>query len=78
MPTIKIIGPYRFFFYSNEGDEPPHVHVERDNAVAKFWLNPVGLVRNSGFPQKEIRDIRKLVERHQGEWLKAWNEHFKH
>jgi len=41
MPTVLRIGPYRFFFFSNEGNEPPHVHVERDDNTAKYWLDPV-------------------------------------
>jgi hypothetical protein len=42
MPTVAQIGPYRFFFYSNEGDELPHIHVKREAKIAKFWLDPVG------------------------------------
>ncbi len=41
MPTILRIGPYRFFFYSNEKGEPSHIHVQRERFLAKFWLNPV-------------------------------------
>jgi Domain of unknown function (DUF4160) len=43
MPTVLRVGPYRFFFYSGDGSEAPHVHVERDASVAKFWLDPVRL-----------------------------------
>jgi hypothetical protein len=46
MPTIAQVGPYRVFFYSNEGHEPPHVHIERDDSVAKFWLAPVDIANN--------------------------------
>jgi hypothetical protein len=46
MPTIDDIGPYKFFFYSAEGTEPPHVHVRRDQSTAKFWLAPVRLARS--------------------------------
>jgi hypothetical protein len=41
MPTVLRTGHYRFFFYAGDRDEPEHVHVEGDNHVAKFWLNPV-------------------------------------
>ena len=41
MPTVLIIGPYRFFFYSSDGDEPPHVHVKRDDCAAKYWIEPL-------------------------------------
>ena len=60
MPTVSRIGPYRFYFYSHEPNEPPHVHVDRDDLSAKFWLQPVGLARNFGFPPKELRRLQKL------------------
>jgi hypothetical protein len=78
MPTIDDIGPYKFFFYSAEGREPPHVHVRRDRATAKLWLNPVRLVRSRGFGAHELRTIQKLVEENSDRMLKAWNEHFNH
>ncbi len=42
-PTIHREGPFRFFFYSHEPREPPHVHVERDDAIAKFWLHDAAI-----------------------------------
>lgn len=41
MPTVLRSGPYRFYFYAGDRAEPLHVHVERDDAEAKFWLDPV-------------------------------------
>ena len=49
MPTVLLSGPYRFYFHSHEPNEPPHIHVDRDDLSAKFWLQPVGLARNLGF-----------------------------
>lgn len=49
MPTVLRVGPYRFFFFSGDRDEPPHIHVERDENHAKFWLDPVRLEESSGF-----------------------------
>jgi len=57
MPTVLRVGPYRFHFYSREGNEPPHIHVEREDREAKFWLRPVSLAANYGFNQSELRDI---------------------
>jgi hypothetical protein len=57
MPTIGRIGPYRFFFYSNERTEPPHVHAQRENALAKFWLRPVALASATRFRGHELRQI---------------------
>ncbi len=76
MPTVKIIGPYRFFFYSGDRDEPPHIHVERDNHTAKFWLQPVRLQNNGRFKRKELNRIQKLVEENQTLFLEEWNEYF--
>ena len=45
MPTVLTYGPFRFYFYAGDRSEPPHVHVERDNFVAKFWLDPVVVAR---------------------------------
>jgi hypothetical protein len=76
MPTIDDIGPYKFFFYSAEGSEPPHVHVRRDRATAKFWLTPVRLARSRGFSDHELRVIQKLIDEHQARMIEAWHEHF--
>jgi hypothetical protein len=76
MPTVKIIGPYRFFFYSGDRDEPPHIHVERDNHIAKFWLQPVRLDHSGWFKRKELNRIQRLVEENQTQFLEAWDEHF--
>ena len=64
MPTVLRIGPYRFFFFASDREEPPHVHVERDDAVAKYWLDPVRLQRGVGFDRVELRRIHRLVEQH--------------
>lgn len=76
MPTVLRIGPYRFFFFSNENAEPPHIHVERDDAVAKFWLQPVALADNIGFSARELRELFKLTEENAALFLERWNEHF--
>ena len=76
MPTVDRKGPYRFFFYSNEGDEPPHVHVERDRKTAKFWLETVVLESSSGFRAHELRKIERLVREKRQEFEEAWNGHF--
>ncbi len=76
MPTILRIGPYRFFFYSNERGEPPHIHIQRERSLAKFWLNPVALASSTRFPPKDIRELNKLVEANRKELLEAWNEYF--
>ena len=64
MPTVMRIGPYRFPFYSREGNEPPHIHVAREDMESKFWLRPVALAANHGFARTELFRIEKLVEEH--------------
>ena len=62
MPTVLRSGPYRLFFYSADRDEPPHVHVERDAQIAKFWLKPVRLEDSGGFKRVELRKAERVVE----------------
>ncbi len=76
MPTVLRSGPYRFYFYSHEPNEPPHIHADRDDLSAKFWLNPVQLAGNFGFRAHELRDIQSIVIENQKEFLEAWNEFF--
>lgn len=69
MPTVLRSGPYRFFFYAGDGNEPAHVHVERDDAEAKFWLDPIRLERSHGFKPKELAKIQVLIGQHKcGFW----------
>ena len=76
MPTIARVGPYRFFFFGNEGFEPAHVHVQRDRALAKFWLGPVALASSSGFSSVELRRIQRIVLEREQEFEEAWHGFF--
>ncbi len=76
MPTILRPGPYRFFFYAGDRDEPQHVHVERDDKIAKFWLDPIRLQNSGGFSRTEIVRIQKLVVKHHLRLVEAWNDYF--
>jgi len=76
MPTVLRTGPYRFYFYAGDRDEPEHVHVERDENVAKFWLDPIRLQRSGGFSSSEINRIQKLVEDNREDLIGSWNEYF--
>ncbi|MCB0205958.1 MAG: DUF4160 domain-containing protein, partial [Anaerolineae bacterium] len=70
MPTIAIIGPYRFFFYAGDEGEPPHIHVERYKDTAKFWFDPIRLQRSNGFSGHEIGRIQRLVEENRERFLR--------
>ena len=69
-------GPYRFFFYSGDHSEPAHVHVGRDDMIAKFWLTPSRLKFSGGFSRQEIQRLQRLVEENAEALLRSWNEFF--
>ena len=77
MPTILRIGRFRFFFFSNEGKEPPHIHVKAGSDEAKFWLDPIQLKVNYGFNGRELNQIQELIEDYQEDLVEAWHEHFR-
>ena len=76
MPTVAIIGPYRFFFYSGDRGEACHIHVARDRSTAKFWLDPVRLDKSKGFPDRELMRLQKIVHEHEAEFQEKWHEYF--
>ncbi len=76
MPTVLRSGQYRFFFVSLDRGEPPHVHVQRDNLVAKFWLDPIELERAGGLSRVELNTVAKLVYEHREAFLEHWREFF--
>ena len=76
MPTIYRERGFRFFFWSNEGNEPPHVHVESGDGYAKFWLAPTTLAESVGFDAAEVRDLLAIVTQHRDEMERAWHDYF--
>ena len=77
MPTVLRVGPFRFFFYAADRDEPAHVHVERDENIAKFWLDPIRLQRSGGFSRTEIGRVQKIIAANRSRLMEAWNEFFR-
>jgi Domain of unknown function (DUF4160) len=76
MPTVLRVGRFRFFFFSNEAQEPPHIHVKAAENEAKFWLEPIQLEFNYGFWGRELNIIERLIRENHGSLLEAWNEYF--
>ena len=76
MPTILRHGRWRIFFYSNEGSEPAHVHVECAGGTAKLWLNPVALVRSNRLKPGELREVERIVRLNRKLLLEAWDDFF--
>lgn len=75
MPTVLRIGRYRFLFFSNEGMEPPHIHVKAGEEEVKFWLDPVELAANYGFKAHELNEVEQIVREYQMVLIEAWHEH---
>ncbi len=75
MPTVLRWNGYRFYFFSNERGEPAHVHIDKAGRSAKYWLVPVGLAINHGYPERELNVIRLKIEEQQVAFMRAWNEH---
>ena len=76
MPTALRIEGFRFYFYSHEPNEPPHVHVDKAGASAKVWLEPVALARNIGFKPRDLRIILAYASEHRAQLLEAWHDFF--
>ncbi len=77
MPTVLRIDGFRFFFYSRENGEPPHVHVERGEGMAKYWLLPVALDSSKGFDHRTLVRVRRMVEANQHALMRSWNAFFR-
>jgi hypothetical protein len=78
MPTVLRWHGFRFYFFSNERNEPPHIHVDKGGRSAKFWLGPVSLARNHGYPDRELNRLHAKIEEYEDTFLRAWNEHSSH
>jgi Domain of unknown function (DUF4160) len=76
MPEVLRVRGYRFFFFSREGHEPRHIHVEQAERYAKFWLDPIELVEARGFRGAELRELYSIIEERRDKFIVAWDEHF--
>lgn len=76
MPTLLRIEGYRFYFFSDERQEPPHVHVKRGNGFAKLWLRPVEFAFSRSLTRAELRRIRELTFEHQVLFIERWHGYF--
>jgi len=78
MPTVLTVGPFRFFFFAGDRDEPPHIHVQRDRFIAKFWLQPPRLASSGRFSRADLLRLNSLIVEHQNTLLQAWHDYFGH
>ena len=77
MPTVLRVGRFRFYFFSNKRQEPPHIHIKAASDQAKFWLEPLTLATNHGFAAHELNEIQRILLEHQDALLEAWNDYFR-
>ena len=68
MPTILMVMGWRFFFFSNEGDEPIHIRCQKEDAEAKYWLDTgeLDIVEDHayGMSPADKRTVRKIIFEH--------------
>jgi len=76
MPTVLRIKGCRFYFYSHEPNEPPHVHIDKAGATMKVWLEDIDIAASRGFRLKDRNAILLHVEEHRAMMLEAWHEYF--
>lgn len=76
MPTVLIEAGFRFHFFSADGHEPPHVHVDKDGREAKVWLAEVRFAKRGGFNEADMRRIISLVNENKQMLMEAWNGYF--
>lgn len=75
-PTVHREGPFRYFFYSNEGTEPPHIHVEGADGSAKVWIGTGAMASHTGIRPADLARITAIVREHRTQFMEAWNGHF--
>jgi hypothetical protein len=76
LPTVLRSGPYRFFFYSADRNQPPHVHIEHQGNIAKIWIDPVRIADAGGFRRAQLLEVERLTRENRGSLLEAWNDFF--
>jgi len=76
LPTVLRWNGYRFYFFSNEGDEPPHIHVDKGGGTAKVWLDTLELARSVGLSNREIAELSAKVRDERDAFLEAWRGYF--
>lgn len=64
MPEVFREMGFVFFFYTNEGNEPMHVHVRKAGGFAKYWIEPIELEFSQGMKVKDLKIAEKLIKNH--------------
>jgi hypothetical protein len=77
MPTLLRWRGFRFFFYSADSWEPPHIHVRRAGNEVKIWLNDLSIAVNYGYSDQELNEIIRIARDNRTAFMEAWDDHFK-
>jgi len=75
LPTVFIINGIKFFFWSNEGNEPIHIHIRKAEFSAKIWIEDYTIAYNYGFSDKDMKYIIELIKEHEEEIKIKWGEY---
>ncbi|MEO8149576.1 MAG: DUF4160 domain-containing protein [Bacteroidia bacterium] len=77
MPVVLEINGFKFKFYSNENNEPVHIHITKGGGSSKYWLEPViDEAYSYGFTVRERRIINQLINENVDFLKNKWNEYF--
>ncbi len=76
MPTVLRVEGFRYYFFAEEGNEPPHIHVRKGGGYAKFWLGPVALADHKDLTRAELRRAREIAMEHEELLQEKWGEFF--
>jgi hypothetical protein len=78
MPAILRLLGLRFHFYSDEGAEPAHIHVDSGDGECKFWLYPIRLASQRGMTVSDLRKAERIVFEYKELFLEKFNEFHGH
>ena len=62
--------------YAGDRGEPMHIPIDRDDKIAKFWLDPILLSKSRGFRSSELTELHHIIEDHVELLLEKWYEYF--
>jgi len=78
MPTVLLILGWRFYFFSNENNEPVHIHVSKAEMEGKFWLDESTFEISEAFTHnmspRDKREIRKIIFEHFDYIIEQWKQ----
>jgi hypothetical protein len=81
MPTILFVFGWRFFFYSNENNEPIHIHCQKGDKECKYWLDVINYDLSEAFSYgmnaKDKREVKKIIFEYFDHIECEWNKFLK-